>query len=298
MLDPLYLSYRAPVVRNAARSSGARAMPMGMMKAAMPMDAMMMEEALEDDGTAMLERIETTAAEAERSETMTEYILPGRKTIPAGTKGTMADLLEHTLPVTYEIVAVPKEDVRAYLAAKVKTTDLPEGIRGTAGIYLNGTYAGETEISADLTKETLDLPLGKEEGIQVSRTEKKRKTSEALIKNQKTTEYEYELKITNGRNKETEITVQDQIPVSRDKTIVVETVKTDGAQADDKGILSWKLKLEPKETKELHVAYKVSWQKDKQLQETYETDGRYCPVCGAKIEGNLRFCPECGSPIN
>lgn len=298
VLDPLYLNFRtAPVMK--ARAAGAPRM-MGAMKM-----SMMMDEAMEEDGAAMertgataaLQRIETNAAEAESSDTVTEYALPGKKTIPSGTKGTVADLLEYTLPVDYEIVAVPKQDVRAYLAAKVKTEDLPEDIRGTAGIYLNGVYAGETDITADLTKETLDIPLGKEEGIQVSRTEKKRKTSEALIKNQRTTEYEYELKITNGKNKETEITVKDQIPVSREKTIIVETQKTDGAEKDDKGILTWKLKLAPKETKVLNLAYTVSWPKDKQLSETTVPENRFCPTCGARVEGNLRFCPECGSPL-
>ncbi|MBQ1383433.1 MAG: DUF4139 domain-containing protein, partial [Solobacterium sp.] len=160
---------------------------------------------------------------------------------------------------------------------------------------LNGVYAGETDITADLTKETLDIPLGKEEGIQVSRTEKKRKTSEAMLKNQRTTEYAYELKITNGKDKETEITVTDQIPVSQDKTIVVEAVDKDGAEfKEETGILTWKLKLEPKETKTLNLAYKVSWPKDKTLEETHNIP--FCRVCGARTYGQ-RYCPECGAKI-
>ena len=299
VLDPVYLNFRTAVpVSGSARRSSAK-----MMRNMVYEDAMMdVEEAAAPmmmagatGGTAQLQRIETSAAETESSDTLTEYTLPGTKTITADTKGTMADLLEYQLPAEYAVSAVPKMDVRAYLAAKVKTEDLPEDIHGTAGIYLNGVYAGETDITADLTKETLDIPLGKEEGIQVSRTEKKRKTSEAMLKNQRTTEYAYELKITNGKTKETEITVTDQIPVSQDKTIIVEAVNKDGAEfKEETGILTWKLKLDPKETKTLNLAYKVSWPKDKTLAETHAL--QYCPVCGARTNG-LRFCPECGTKI-
>ena len=297
VLDPVYLNFRTAV-----QSSGSvrRSSAKMMRNMVYEEDAMAMEDAAPMmmgamAGTAQLERLETYGAETESSDTLTEYTLPGTKTITAGTKGTMADLLEYQLPAEYAVSAVPKMDVRAYLAAKVKTQDLPEDIHGTAGIYLNGVYAGETDITADLTKETLDIPLGKEEGIQVSRTEKKRKTSEAMLKNQRTTEYAYELKITNGKDKETEITVTDQIPVSQDKTIVVEAVDKDGAEfKEETGILTWKLKLEPKETKTLNLAYKVSWPKDKTLEETHNIP--FCRVCGARTYGQ-RYCPECGAKI-
>ncbi|MBQ6490210.1 MAG: mucoidy inhibitor MuiA family protein [Solobacterium sp.] len=291
-LSPVYLSFRKPQPKTFAKSA---AMGRNMMAMSSPMMAMM--DAVEDtsmdiEETVEMARIETEGAEVSSEETMTEYTLPGRKTIPSGTKGVMADLKVYELPAEYELLAVPKKDVHVYLVAKLKTKDLPSDIRGTAGIYLNGVYSGETSVAPDLTKETMNVPLGKAEGIQVSRTEKKRKTSDALLKNQRTTEYVYELKLTNSRNTEVTVTVQDQVPSSQEKTIIVETKNNDHAEAADNGILTWKCAAGPKETKVLNLAYNISWPKDKQLYESVRPS--VCPCCGNDVPDDMKFCPECG----
>ena len=291
-LLPVYLSFSKPRPKVSAKNA---MMGRNMMAMSAPMMAMMDEaedSAIAVEETVEMARIETEGAEVSSEETMTEYTLPGRKTIPSGTKGVMADLKVYELPGEYELLAVPKKDVHVYLVAKLKTKDLPSDIRGTAGIYLNGVYSGETSVAPDLTKETLNIPLGKAEGIQVSRTEKKRKTSDALLKNQRTTEYVYELKLTNNRNTGVTVTVQDQIPSSQEKTIIIETKNNDHAETADNGILTWKCAAGPKETKVLNLAYNVSWPKDKQLYETVRPS--VCPSCGYEVPDDLRFCPECG----
>lgn len=288
-LYPVYLSFRQSF-QTAVRAKGM----MGMnamadtavgdtMELSMPMAAM--------------SRMETEEAEISSEETMTEYVLPGKKQIPSGSSGTMADLQSFEVPAEYELIAVPRKDVHAYLAAKVKTANLPADFRGNAGIYLNGVYAGEMYITPDLTKEDLRIPLGKAEGIQVSRTEKKKKTSEALLKNQRTTEYVYELKLTNNRSSDITLRVQDQIPTSQEKTIIVDIKNTDQAEKDDSGILTWLISLGAKQTKVLNLSYNISWPKDKTLRESTGPVRRFCHTCGREVPAGLRFCPECGSEV-
>ena len=291
VIRPVYLSIRTsePVIRAKGNMAMGR-----MAMAAAPM--MADEEAMAD--TAQMSRLETAEAEVSTEETMTEYILPGTKTIPSDSEGTMADLQQFDLPAEYVISAVPKMDVKAWLKATVKTVDLPAMVRGNAAVYLNGIFAGNALINPDMTKETFDIPLGQEEAVQLRRTEKLKKTSEAMLKNQRTTDYAYELMITNSKAKEITVTVQDRLPVSRDKTIVVEPVKTDKAEQDaDNGLLTWKITLAPKETKTLNLAYRVSWPKDKMIQETSGGSNRFCPNCGARVY-DLKFCPECGTQVD
>lgn len=290
-LEPVYLSFRKPA-RPLAKNA---LMGRNMMAMSAPMMAMMdsgNDAAMALEETVEMERIETEDAEVSSEETTTEYTLPGKKTIPSGTKGVMADLKAYELAAEYELLAVPKKDVHVYLAAKLKTKDLPSDIKGTAGVYLNGVYAGETAIAPDLTKETLKIPLGKAEGLQASRTEKKRRTSDALLKNQRTTEYVYELKLTNNRSTEATVVIQDQVPYSQEKPIIVEMKNNDQAEAADNGILTWKCAVGPKETKVLNLAYNISWPKDKQLYETAIPS--VCPSCGQTVPDGLKFCPECG----
>ena len=287
-LGPLYLR-----IRDNTRFTAPRMMINGAASAKLTK-----MELLEDAAEASDELCEADAEEAAVSteETMTEYVLPGTKTIPCS-EGTMADLQSYSLPCEYEIVAVPKMDIRAYMTAKIKTDDLPVGFNGRTELYLKDVYAGSTYLAPDSTKQEFVFSLGREEAIQVSRTEKKRKTSVAMLMNSKNTEYSYELKITNGKDSEQTVVVRDQIPVSQDKTITVDLLDCSGAEKDEKdGMLTWKLQLAPKETKTLLLSYKVTWPKDKSISETSSVVNKFCPTCGARVSGS--FCTECGTPVN
>ena len=291
---PAYLDYRQ-AQRKVMGAMRANAM-MAMAKA-----APMMEEAadadIEDTMEMEFDRGVTADAEVSSEETLTEYVLPGRKDLPSGSEGTKADLRTFTLPAEYDMVAVPKKDTSIYLAGKANVENLPADVNGEASIYLNDVYAGKTYISPDLTRKTLDVPLGKVEGLQITRTEKKRKTTEALLKNQRTTEFVYEFKLTNNRDTEVQVTVQDRLPISREKTIIVEKKDISGAKHDDDGILTWKQSLGPKETKTWTLAYDISWPKDKQYYEKEGGSRKFCPECGAPVDSSASSCPSCGTAL-
>ena len=294
-IEPCYLSIRQSIPT--PRASNSMLMGKMMMAAApgMAMDERWDEEPVEE--TVELDMVETEAASVSTGETMTEYVLPGPKTIPSDTAGTMADLQEFTINTEYEIIAVPKQDIRAYLTASIKSEDIPAMVKGSASVYLNGTYAGKANIDPALTEDTFVIPLGKAESIQLSRTEKALKKSSALLKNQQSEESSYELKITNGRDTRVSVTVTDQLPVSQDKTIIVEPLQISGAKKDEEtGLLKWNLDLEPKETKTLLISYRVSWPKDKQIDRRSTPGGKFCPSCGAEVTGR-KFCPVCGTTV-
>ena len=290
-LDPVYLRIRTGVA--------AKIRPTMMSMAAGATAKFAKNELLDGSDCVMdtdeLEEAAPETAEIVTEETMTEYQLPGNKDIPNEGDGTMADLQSYSLQGEYEVVAVPKHAARAFLTVKVKTKDLPIEFSGRTEVYLKEVYAGTTYLYPETTKEDCVISLGSEEAIQVTRTEKARKASEAMLMNSRSTEYAYELKITNNKNKAETVIVRDQLPVSQDKTITVDLLNSDKAEKDEKtGMLKWKLELAPKESRTLILSYKVSWPKDKNIQETVGSSSKFCPVCGARVFGS--FCPECGSP--
>ena len=289
-LDPTYLSIRTETRTNtSARMSG-----MGMMKAmAAPMDYE--EEATLEDTAALpiMNRLEMKSADISEEAVMTVYNLPAAKTIPSGGEGIMADLRSFDLPAEFKLIAVPMKDINAFLKADVDISALPTVITGEAKVYLNGIFTGNVYLDGKMTETKFEIPLGREESIQLSRTQKKAKASSALLKNQKSTEYDFEIRITNTKDTPVELTVTDRIPVSQDKTIIVETLQTDQADINEEtGIMTWNLKLNAKETKTLHNSYRVSLPKDKQLTERTVSGNTICPECGSRVYG--RFCPECG----
>ena len=289
----------APVYLNIQEVTNARAnATFGMAKAkmAVPM-AGAMDMMGEAAAVAADVRMETEEAEVSNDETMTEYILPGHRDIINGSEGTMADLQKYNLDAEYNIVTIPCLDPNAYLIATIKSEDVPFTSSINAAIYLNDIYTGQIFISPDLTKENIEITIGKEERIHVSRREAATKTSKTLFKNQKVVEHSFETKITNNSGSEIKITVKDQIPVSQDKEISVETTDTFGAALEkESGLLTKTISIPSGQTESLTLSYKVSWPKDKKIRETRKIQNRICPVCGSEVFG--RFCPECGSVVN
>ena len=249
------------------------------------------DSAMED--TAQLAPLAMPDADVSTSETMTEYKLKEKYAIRSGSEGMVVDLQSFSLDGEYHILAVPKETGRACLIAEVKTADLPMMISSKAAVYLCGIYTGSTNINPDLNQETFKVYLGEEERIALERIEKK-KASEALIRNQQSVDYEYELKISSLKDEDAEVVVIDQIPLSADQQITVDIKNNGKAEYNDKtGELRWKTVLKAGSTQVYKFAYRVTWPKDQTLDWTQPKT--YCPVCGAQVYG--RFCPECGSSI-
>ena len=272
-LDSSHIRFYVPapaVKRRSAPMLGA-----AMMKAARP-------AAMEDTAVIACEEVEEACAPApmmamntvytgsgstSKGETMTEYALSGAWDI-RNSQEILCDIRSDLLSCRYHVVAVPKLSEEAYLAAEVKTADL-EDLQGTpAAVYLKGAFAGNVVLEPDMTKDTYDLSLGVDESVKVKRVQKKRHTSQVLLKGQKKTEYEYELTLASRKEKEVSVTVSDQIPVSDEKTIQVDVQELSGAVREEAtGLLRWTFPLLAGQTKTLILAYSVAWPKDKLTQE-------------------------------
>ena len=266
-MDPVHLRFYEPPVYQSRNAGGARGLGTIMMKTAR-MDEMAVEECADAAAPMMtMNAVYAGSGTAAKGETMTEYALSGKWDIRNGQE-IICDIKADELPCRYHVVAVPKLSEEAYLAAEVATS-LLEDLQGTpAAVYLKGTYAGNVILEPDMTKDSYDLSLGVDETVKVKREQKKRYTSNVLLKGQKKTEYEYEITVSSRKEKPISVTVSDQLPVSNEKTIVVEPVNVSGAEREeDTGFLHWDFDLAPGETKKIALAWNVAWPKDKRTEE-------------------------------
>ena len=287
-----FLDIKEPVTVNYAGA----AMPQTFMGMGMAMAQA--SGAMMNMNSAPMQRVETQNAEVRDDETMTEYVLPGTRNVPKGSRGNMADLQTVLLPAEYQVISAVPEDSHAYLAAVVKPSDLPFPEKVSAAVYLKGMYNGRTELDPMSGKEKTEITLGREERVRISRKEISRKKSTTLLKGQKVTEYVFETKVSNTSDREITLTLRDQIPVSRNKEIIVEMRESGGAELDaETGFLTKKITLSGGQSVSVPLSYKVSLPKDKELEETHQSAASsrgFCRNCGSRIIGNPRFCPECG----
>ena len=267
-MDPVHLRiYEPPVYKNRA-AGGAR---FGAMMKTARADDMVVEECqdMEDAAAPMMAMNAVYAGNgtASKGETMTEYALSGSWDIRDG-REIICDIRTDALPCRYHAVAVPKLSDEAYLAAEVATSLLEDMQDTPAAVYLKGAFAGNVVLEPDMTKDNYDLSLGVDETVKVKREQKKKYTSNVLLKGQKKTEYEYEITVSSRKDKTISVTVCDQLPISDEKTIVIEPLELSGAEREEeKGFLRWTFDLAPGETKNVKLAWTVAWPKDKRTEE-------------------------------
>ncbi len=173
-------------------------------------------------------------------------------------------LNEIKIPATYRYFAVPKMDTESYLVAEVNNYSQYNLLKGNANIIFEGMYVGKTAIDPNQTSDTLNLSMGKDKRVSIKREKIADKSGTKFLSSSKEQTFTYEIQIKNNKKESINLTLQDQYPLSTDESIKIELLDNGGASVDkDTGMLSWKLKLSPNETKRLKIAYKIKSPKDR-----------------------------------
>lgn len=186
--------------------------------------------------------------------------------VPTNGKEQNVNLKDFKIPATYKYFSVPKLDKDAYLLGEVVDWEALNLLPGEANIIFEGTYIGKTAIDAESTKDTLNLTLGKDKRVVVTREKMADYSSVKFLGSNKKQTFTYELTVRNNKKESIQMDLQDQYPLSTNKDIEVELLQYDGATKNDEtGILTWKLKLAPGEIKKLRISYSVKHPKDKTI---------------------------------
>ncbi|MBX9853332.1 MAG: DUF4139 domain-containing protein [Cytophagaceae bacterium] len=184
--------------------------------------------------------------------------------VESGGEGQLVDVQNYDLPATYKHSAVPKMDKDAFLMALVTGWEELNLLSGNANIYFEGTYVGQSFLDIQNTSDTLALSLGRDSKVIIERKTVKDFTKKNTIGTNKKDEYAYEIIVRNTKKDAIEITLEDQIPVTKNSQIEVEVIDNGGAEYDaTTGKLTWKLKLNSAETKSVIFKYSVKYPKNK-----------------------------------
>ncbi|MBA3972431.1 MAG: DUF4139 domain-containing protein [Bacteroidetes bacterium] len=203
---------------------------------------------------------------AEENMTTVEYEIKLAYNVPSDGKTHFVAVQTKEIPANYIHFAAPKMDKDAFLVARIINWDELNLAAGAANIYFDGTFVGESYIDPANLSDTLDLTLGRDKNMVVTRVKQKDKTKEKLIGEDKVKTVTYEITVRNTKSSASNFNLQDQIPVSQTKDIVVALVESTGGELDEaSGIVNWKFNLKPKESKKVIITYTVKFPKDKAL---------------------------------
>lgn len=187
-----------------------------------------------------------------------EYEIKLKYTIDSDNKPRNVIIQSKTLPATYNYTIVPKLDPDAFLMARVTAWEDLNLIPGEARIYFDGAYIGVTQINPRTLSDTLQLNLGRDKSIVVTRTKLKDKSKESFVGDTKTVRRSYEISIRNNKNTPIRLIVEDQMPISSNQDIKVEYIENSDAKFNDQtGKLIWDLNIKSKDSKRLQFTYEV-----------------------------------------
>ncbi len=196
----------------------------------------------------------------------TEFDIAVPYSVPSNGQAVLMDVQTYQIPVSYKYFSSPKLEANSFLTAQLTGWEQYNLIEGTANVFFEGTFVGETYLNPSNTEDTLKVSLGRDKKVVIKREVLKEFTSKQFLGSTKKVEYAYEISIRNTKKDSVAITVDDQIPVSKNKEIEVELLDGGGANYDkETGKLIWNVNLSSSEEKKFVFRFTVKYPKNKNI---------------------------------
>jgi uncharacterized protein (TIGR02231 family) len=196
----------------------------------------------------------------------TEFPISIKYDIPSDGESYEVEVQRYDLSSNFSYYSAPSIDKDAFLLSRLTNWSDLNLLPGDAGIFFQGSFVGNSFLDPYSTEDTLDISLGKDKNIIISREKLEEfcKTN-SFGANKKTTRA-FKITVKNNKNTAVIMKLEDQIPVSRQNNVSVEPDDLGGASLDEKsGILTWEITLSPGETKEFNFSYVVKYPKKMKL---------------------------------
>jgi uncharacterized protein (TIGR02231 family) len=188
----------------------------------------------------------------------TEYEIKLNYNIPCDGKEHFAAIMIKDLKTVYRYKAIPKLNNNVYLTAVLPDWEDAITMSGEASIYYDGSYIGNTSLSPRGTEDTIQLSLGIDKNVAIKRQKIKDKCSQKILDNDILHQYTFEITMKNSRTTKIEIEVEDQLPLTQDKSVTIDKKELSGAKYDEvTGILVWRSTIQAKDSKKLTLMYQI-----------------------------------------
>lgn len=221
---------------------------------AAPMMAMRVAAALPEPIAA-----QTATAKVSREGGTVSFQVGGNTNIPSDGTPHKVTIFSENYPFKPEYIAVPRLVSFAYLQAVVVNpvtgaTLLP----GKANIFRDNTFVGTVPLDNISPGAEFKLNLGIDEGLKIDRELVERQVDKKLLGQQRRTSYAYRLNVTNLQQVQANLTIKEQLPVSRNEQIKVRSTLTNPKiVAGEMGLLEWIMSLPPQAKQELYYQFVV-----------------------------------------
>ncbi len=194
--------------------------------------------------------------------TNTRFEIKKKYTIKSNQDITVIEVDQFEFPATFKHYAAPELNENVFLTASIVGWEKYDLLYGEANIYFNGTYAGKTIINPLATEENLELSMGVDPNVVITRKKLDNFKSKSFLGTNRMVSKAYEIKVKNTKQSAINLLIEDRIPVSQNKEIKVDDIVNGDAEYDkEKGILKWQFTLGANEDTAKRLSYVVKYPK-------------------------------------
>ena len=210
--------------------------------------------------------ITTKKSSLKKDSAKTQFIIKKPYSIVSDGDITAIEINTFTLTAEYEYFAAPIINENVFLTASFSDWEKHQLLPGEANIYFEGTYVGKTVLDPYTTKKEMVLSLGIEPNITVTREQERNFKRKSFTGSNRILDRTYILEVKNNKNKAINLKLLDRVPKSQNKEIKVEDIMVNNADHDqEKGLLTWKMELNPQETKKERFSFQVKYPRGKYI---------------------------------
>jgi uncharacterized protein (TIGR02231 family) len=257
ILNPWFIDFYAPIMIRGYSSGAARSESAPMMVQEMVAEK---KSVMKDEAAAPV------MVEKKVGEMSVTFDVSVPYTIPSDGKAQIIEIQRTTTPADYKYVTIPKMSQIAYLTGNITDWAKQSLLSGEATLYFENTFVGKSYLNVNQLTDSLTISLGTDNSILVKREKRKDFTSKKVVGTNKTETYSFLLTIRNNKTNPIKITVNDQIPVSSNSSIIVEATELSGGNLNgDTGAVKWDIEIKPGEKKELVLSYSVKYPKNQNI---------------------------------
>jgi uncharacterized protein (TIGR02231 family) len=204
---------------------------------------------------------EEAQATVEQSGAAVTYVVPGKVTIPPDGAQHKVVIARYPLTQKLDYVTAPSVVQAVYRRAKITNASPYTLLPGKANLFAADDFLGATNLELVPPQGEIELYLGVDDRIKVERELKRRDVEKTLIGGKRRLHYGYEIRLENLLGVEAQLTLHDQLPISRHEEIKVrlEIINPKPVEQNGLSLLKWEMRLPSGEKRAVRFEFTVEF---------------------------------------
>ena len=207
----------------------------------------------------MMEEAEVVTAQIESAGAAVTFKAAGSADIPGDGSTRKRTLATFQLQPTIDYVSIPRKTDSVFRRATIVNTTATPLLKGGLNLFVDDEFIGRNSLPFTARGDKIELLLGVEERITVSRELTRRDVDKRLLRDRRRIQYGYKIELKNLLADTVTVTVEDQIPVSRHDQIKVnmESIRPQPVEQSALNLVKWQLQMPQESTTTISYTYSV-----------------------------------------